>query len=296
MREGEKKMKRKLAMVMSILLVLVMMVGCSTTKDTSNNDVVQPDSSVPEELDSGDALPLSGKHFVIGVNAECAPYESIDTKGNFIGFDIDFAEALSEKLGFTHEWKDMEFFGLIGAVQENRVDMVISAMSGTDERKKKVDFSEGYNYSITCIISAPGSGIETVDDLAGKKVGAPIGSNFEALANAIPGVETIGFDSTVPAVGIVGTQELDAIIELSTFGENYAAPKGLETHVIPRAIVEELVGDRPLSIAFPKGSDLVPLFDQAIEELFEEGIMDDIAIEWLGQDYVDKLPIFMGED
>ncbi|MDD4680872.1 MAG: hypothetical protein PHP79_08335, partial [Clostridia bacterium] len=94
----------------------------------------------------------------------------------------------------------------------------------------------------------------------------------------------------------VGTKELDAIIEISTFGENYAAPRGLETHVILKAVVDEIVDDRPLSIAFPKGSDLVPIFNHAIVELEEQGIMDDIAMEWLGQDYVDKLPIFMGDE
>ena len=288
-------MKSKLTMMMAVLLVLVFIVGCSNDKDVSN--VEQPKVSTEDKnYEASDELPLSGRHFVIGVNAECAPYESVDANGNFVGFDIDFADALSKKLGFTYEWKDMEFFGLIGAVQEKKVDMVISAISGTQERKERVDFSEGYNYSITCIISAPGSGIETVDDLVGKKVGAAVGTNFEALAMGIPGVEVISFDGTVPAVAIVGTKELDAIIELSTFGENYAAPRGLETHVIPKAVVDEIVDDRPLSIAFPKGSDLVPIFNHAIVELEEQGIMDDIAMEWLGQDYVDKLPIFMGDE
>jgi len=288
-------MKRKLTMMVAVLLVFVLIVGCNNDKDVSKNK--PPEASAEDKkTDALDELPLSGKHYVIGVNAECAPYESVDASGNFVGFDIDFADALSKKLGFTYEWKDMEFFGLIGAVQEKRVDMVISAISGTEERKERVDFSDGYNYSITCIISAPGSGIETVEDLAGKKVGAAVGTNFEALAKAIPGVEVISFDSTVPAVEIVGTKELDAIIELSTFGEHYAAPRGLETHVIPKSVVEEFVDDRPLSIAFPKGSDLVPIFNKAIAELKEEGIMDEIAMKWLGQDYVDKLPIFMGDE
>ena len=273
-------MKRKLTLVVAVLLVFVMMVGCSNP----GNDQANGDNTANENSGSGDELPLSGKHLKIGVNAECAPYESIDEKGNFVGFDIDFADALSKKLGFTYEWVDMEFFGLIGAVQEKRIDMAISCLSGTEERKKKVDFSRGYNYSIMCIISKPDSGIETVDDLEGKKVGAATGSNFEALIKAIPGTQLVSYDVTVPAVSIVGTSELDALIEISTFGEHYAGPAGLECHVIPKTIAEELAGDRPLSIAFPKGSELVPIFDQAIVELEEEGIMDEIAAKWLGQD------------
>lgn len=277
-------MKRKLTLIMVFMLVIGIAIGGAGCSNTNS-----------QEQGNDNGLPLSGKHFVIGVNAECAPYESIDPKGNFVGFDIDFADALSKKLGFTYEWKDMEFFGLIGAVQEKRIDMVISCLSGTEERKERVDFSTGYNYSISCIISKPGSGIETVDDLAGKKVGAAAGSNFEALIQAVPGAKLVSYDSTVPAVAIVGTPELDALIELSTFGEHYAAPAGLESHVITKDIAEELAGDRPLAIAFPKGSDLVPIFNKAITELEEEGVLNEICAKWLGQDYVDKLPIFYGE-
>lgn len=276
--------KGRIAIV--FLLVVIILAGCG---DPSNNQANNIENSNGDNL-----LPLSGRHFKIGVNAECAPYESIDEKGNFVGFDIDFAEALSKKLGFTYEWKDMEFFGLIGEVQSKKVDMVISCLSGTDERKEKVDFSKGYNYSIMCIISKPGSGIKTVEDLAGKKVGAATGSNFEALIKAIPRTQLVSFDVTVPAVTIVGTSELDALIELSTFGEHYGIPAGLESHVISKDVAEELAGDRPLSIAFPKGSDLVSIFDQAITELEEEGILDEIAEKWLGEDYVNKLPEFYG--
>lgn len=277
-------MKRKLNLIMVVLLLTVMMFGCG------NN------GNVPGDNTSNGDLPLSGTHLVIGTNAECAPYESINAEGEFVGFDIDLVEELSKKLGFTYEWKDMEFFGLIGAVQEERVDMAISALSGTDERKEKVDFSVGYNYSIMTIISKPGSGIKTVDDLAGKKVGAATGSNFEALINSVPGAKLVSYDVTVPAVSIVGTSELDALIELSTFAEIYAKDLGLEVTVIPKAVAEELAGERPLSIAFPKGSDLVAQFDQAILELEEEGVLDELCAKWFGQDYVDKLPIFNGEN
>lgn len=280
-------------MIMAVLLLFVLMGGCSS----GGNDAANTESKSAGKNNPSEGLPLSGKHFVIGVNAEAAPYESIDEDGNFVGFDIDFADALSKKLGFTYEWKDMEFFGLIGAVQEKRVDMVISAISGTDERKKRVDFSKGYSDLIMTIISKPGSGIETVDDLPGKKVGAVIGSNFEALIKEIPDAKLVTYDVTVPAVGVIGTPELDALIEMSTFAEHYAAPKGLEAHVIPKAVVDELVGAKPLSIAFPKGSDLVPLFDQAIDELEEEGTMDKIREQWFGKKYVEEiLPAYYGEN
>jgi ABC-type amino acid transport substrate-binding protein len=285
------EMRRNLAVIIVGLLAIVAivaMVGCSKSGDQTTGS----NSTGTVNSESGGKLPLSGRHLVIGVNAECAPYESIDKNGAFVGFDIDFAAELSKKLGFTHEWKDMEFFGLIGAVQEKRIDMAISALSGTEERKERVDFSRGYNYSIMCIISKPGSGIKTVADLAGKKVGAATGSNFEALITSVPTAKLISYDVTVPAVSLIGTPELDALVELTTFAEIYAAPLGLEAHVIPKSVAEELAGERPLSIAFPKGSELVPLFDKAILELEEEGIMDALAAKWFGQDYVDKLPLF----
>ncbi|WP_130864368.1 ABC transporter substrate-binding protein [Bacilliculturomica massiliensis] len=278
-----KKLRKSLLFILTGLLSLTLIVGCGDSE-----------TSGPDSGEATTGLPLSGQHFIIAVNAENAPMESVDPSGEYIGFSVDLAAALADRLGFTYEWSDMEFFGLIGSIQEGRADMILSSISATDERREMVDFSDGYFQPITCIISAKDSGISTIEDLNGRKVGGATGTLFEKYAQTIPGVNYVSFDSTVPAIEIIGTSQLDAIIESSSYGERYAAGKDLDVHVIPKSVIREYA---PFyAIAFPKGSDEnVKLFNEALAELETDGTLQELRSEWLGQDYVDKLAIFNEE-
>lgn len=278
--------------IVTMMLVFIMVFTFSACGNSDDN----------EAKGSTDGnLPLSGEHYIIAVNAENAPMESVNPSGEYVGFSVDLADALAEKLGFTYEWKDMEFFGLISSIQEGKADMVLSSISATAERKEMVDFSDPYFTSVYCIISGKDSGINSVQDLKGKKVGGATGTLFEKYAQSIDGVDYVSFDSTVPAIEIIGTKELDAIIESSSYGERYAAGKDLDVTVIPKATIDAsgVFGEEGVpgySIAFPKGSDnLVDDFNKAIAELEEEGFLDGLRSKYLGEDYTEKYKEFIGE-
>ena len=108
------------------------------------------------------------KTLTMGTSADFPPFESVDPSGEIIGFDIDLAKAIGEELGYEIEVKDMKFDGLIGALQSDRIDFVMSGMSATDERKENVDFSTEYHRSGEMFLSLPDAGIESIDDLDGK--------------------------------------------------------------------------------------------------------------------------------
>lgn len=75
----------------------------------------------------------------MGTSADYPPFEYIDTaKGDSeaIGFDVDLAKAIGKKLGYDVQVKDMEFGGLIPALQSNKVDLVLAGMTPTEKRKR----------------------------------------------------------------------------------------------------------------------------------------------------------------
>src|SRR5690606_32280649 len=90
------------------------------------------------------------------------------------------------------EIEDMNFDGLIGALQANRVDMVMAGMSATEERKKNVDFSIEYHRSGEMFIVQKDSGIDSLDDLQGKIVGVQLGTIQEEGADLLS--EEYGFE------------------------------------------------------------------------------------------------------
>ncbi|WP_018664871.1 transporter substrate-binding domain-containing protein [Heyndrickxia acidiproducens] len=84
---------------------------------------------------------------VVGMNATNPPYEfhySNNGKNELKGADIELVKKIAKKLGVKYEIKDMDFDGLLPALQSGKVDMVVSSMSPTPEREKAADFSKIY--------------------------------------------------------------------------------------------------------------------------------------------------------
>jgi ABC-type amino acid transport substrate-binding protein len=80
------------------------------------------------------------KPLVVGTTSGYAPFVSLDQKGNYEGFDIDFAEALAKKLDQKLVIKDCGSMpGLILALEQGKIDLIIWAVSITEERSKKME-------------------------------------------------------------------------------------------------------------------------------------------------------------
>ncbi len=76
-------------------------------------------------------------------SAEYPPFEYKEGQ-DFRGFDIEIAQIIAEKLGLELQIQDMEFDSLIPSLTSKKIDMAISAITITEERKQQVDFSESY--------------------------------------------------------------------------------------------------------------------------------------------------------
>lgn len=93
----------------------------------------------------------------------------VSKDGKYVGIDVDLLAAISKLEGFDYELTAMDFKGIIPALQSNQIDGAIAGMSITDERKKVLDFSEGYYVSgLSAVIKAGNNSIKSLDDLKGK--------------------------------------------------------------------------------------------------------------------------------
>jgi polar amino acid transport system substrate-binding protein len=80
----------------------------------------------------------------IGMDASYAPFESVDSQGNIVGFEVDYAKNLCEKMNVTCTFQNQDWDGIIPALLSDKFDVIFSSMSITEDRKKKVMFSEPY--------------------------------------------------------------------------------------------------------------------------------------------------------
>ncbi len=89
---------------------------------------------------------------IVGMEVEFFPFEYADTDGRPIGFDVDLAKIAARELGVRIEIKDMEFSGLIPALQAGKIDMIISGMTRTPARARTVSFTQPYFEAGLCAL------------------------------------------------------------------------------------------------------------------------------------------------
>jgi len=232
------------------------------------------------------ATPAAGETqtLVMATSADYPPYEFVDTSGGteeIVGFDIDIAKAITEELGYELEIVNMDFNGLIPALQSDRADFVMAGMTPTEERKQNVDFSEVYYDAKQTIVTTQDSGITDPAGLDGKTVGVQLGSIQEGLAkDMVEGGSTM---TVVPLNRIneivqeLKSGRLDAAIIEDTVAKGFLeANPDLQATVIP----EE--GPAGSAIAFPKGSALAAEFNPVLEEMKTNGELEALIKKWFG--------------
>lgn len=176
-----KGLLKKLGLVVAIGAMAISIVGCAGNKNTAGSKDGKETASVLE------AIKQKGK-LVVGTSADYPPYEfhkEVDGKDQIVGFDISIAKSLAEDLGVELQINDMDFDGLLIALQAGKVDMVFAGMTPTDERKENADFSDIYYTAQHGVIVRKGEEgkIKSIDDLKDKKIGVQKGSIQERLAN-----------------------------------------------------------------------------------------------------------------
>ncbi|MDO4870514.1 MAG: ABC transporter permease subunit [Candidatus Saccharibacteria bacterium] len=136
---------------------------------------------------------------VIGTDPGFKPFE-YRVGDKIVGFDIDLAQEIAKDLNRRLVVEEMNFDGLIAALQTGKIDIVAAGMSVTEDRSKSVNFSSSYYLaSQMIIVKKDNQSIRNKDDLIGKKIGVQLGTTGDTMVNQITDVQKIQF-SVVPAV------------------------------------------------------------------------------------------------
>ena len=122
-------MKRKLAILVTIVLAIFCLISCS---------------------------PKEKPVLRIGMNVEFPPFGSV-VDSAYVGVDVDIAAKIAENLELPYEIINLEFDSLIHALISEKIDIIISAMSITEERSRQVEFSRPYYLAHQVLIAAESS-------------------------------------------------------------------------------------------------------------------------------------------
>ena len=131
---------------------------------------------------STDTGAAKDKTFIVGMEPTFPPFEFTEND-KYVGFDIDYAQAIADKMGVKMEVKSMGFDALIPALKSGQIDMIASGMDATPERAKQVSFTDPYfhdGYSV--VVKKDNTSINGFNDLAGRTVGSQVGTKGVELA------------------------------------------------------------------------------------------------------------------
>ncbi|NVD39982.1 transporter substrate-binding domain-containing protein [Ensifer sp. HO-A22] len=216
----------------------------------------------------------------IGVSLGGEPIGFRDAQNNPVGYDVDVATLLAEKLGVPVEFVDVSGDARISMLMSGQIDIAVANTSATLERAKSVDFSIPYNRAGLRIIVQKDAGISKIEDLAGKKIVVGRGSTGETfMQKAVPGAELVYTDNFSPeGVLLLQQKRVDAAIEDSSLLD-YLATKNDNLVTLPG-----LYSNDPIGIAVAKGDDgFARWIDMFVSEYIQSGAYEANYKKWWGE-------------
>jgi len=269
-------MKKLLAMMMVVVLVLGCFAGCGGGEeevDNAGGGEATGDQSLQSVLDSG--------KLHVAISPDYAPYEYLDLMtGEIKGSDVKFANHIGEQLGVEVVFEQMSFESCLGAVNTGSVDLMISCMGYSAERAETMELSEQYNIHnnmtntvLTSEELAPT--LNVGEDFEGLVIAAQNGSTmYDKAVDELPGVKEVKAVSSI-ADGIMMLQEgkVDGVAMSSKVAEEFCGNyEGLG--IAGFQFASEKKGN---VVGAPKGD--VEIIEK-VNEIILQATEDDLFIQW----------------
>lgn len=224
----------------------------------------------------------------IGTEGAYPPYNNLNAKKELEGFEIDYMNALCEKMKVKCTWVVQDWDGIIPALLSKKYDVIVAGMNATPERQKRVDFTDVYTSTPIAMVGA--KSITSTDispaALKGKAIGAQgstIHMNFleayykGSTARPYPTQEEANLDLL--------NGRLDYIVADLEALESFLKDKGKDCcKIIAEVKRDPAIHGPGVGMAIRKEDGaLKAMLNKAIAESKTDGTLDKHAMKWLGK-------------
>ena len=260
-------MKRK--SLLSLLLAgLLLLAGCG---QSSNQEK------------SGDLLSRIKEkgEIVVAMEGTWAPWTYHDESDQLVGYDVEVAQHIAEKLGVKATFVEGEFDGLLAGVEAGRYDIMVNGVGVDEDRSQKYDFTDAYAYDRTAVIvKNDNTDITSLEDLKGKHTANTITSTYAKLAEEY-GAEVTGVDDLNQTFELLFSGRIDATLNAEVSYYDY-----LKAHPDADIKIACLAPESTLiAIPVPKGETaLVSAINDALAELRADGTLSELSVKYFEMD------------
>lgn len=220
---------------------------------------------------------------VVAMEGTWSPWTYHDESDQLVGYDVEVANLIAEKLGVKAVFVEGEWDGLFAGLDAGRYDIVINGVEITEERGEKYDFTDPYAYIRTAIVvNGSNDEIQSFEDLNGKNTANTISSTYAELAESY-GATVTGVDDLNQTFELLLSGRIDATLnaELTYYDYMKAHP---DRDLKIAALTEEA---SLVSIPLRKGAQSESLreaINRAIAEISESGELAKLSEKYFGSD------------
>ncbi len=278
------KKTRITALLAAMLMVLAaVLTACGGNDGQASQKGSQTNGSQNET--SGDLLDQikSRGEITVAMEGTWAPWTYHDENDNLVGYDVEVANAIAEKLGVKVNFIEGEWDGLLAGLDAGRYDIMVNGVGITPDREEKYNFSTPYAYNRTAvIIRGDYDEISSMEDLNGKKTANTISSTYATQAEAY-GAEVTGVDDLNQTIELLLAGRIDATLNAEVTFFDY-----LKAH--PDANVKiAAYSDEVEQVAIPvrKSDDtatLLSAINDALTEMDKDGTLASLSEKYFGTD------------
>ncbi|EAR08161.1 transporter substrate-binding domain-containing protein [Reinekea blandensis] len=239
--------------------------------------------ALPLSLQARDLDEIQDDVFQVVNSGAYPPFSFVDNSGNLVGFDVDIAKALAEKMGVEVNVQSSPWNGIIAALAGGRFDACICSMSNTEERRKVLDFTDSYySAGLSVWVQEDNNDVNSIEDFAGKRVGSTLGEtgNQWAVENANGNWRNQTFQGLPDMLNALTTGRIDIMIGddvpvLLAVKKNDTKIKMVDVGELPRwPAAISIQQDKP---------QLLAALNEALAEIKADGTYQDIVDKWIGE-------------
>ena len=276
-------------LIVALPVALLAFAACGDDEKDTGGSPTATEAGGGGEIDISGVPELEDGTLTIGSDIAYAPIEYFEEGTDTpVGMDVDLATAMADLLGVEVEFDQVaDFGGILGDLNTERYDIIMSAISITPEREAEIDFVAYFGPVGTGILAQAGNpeGFAAIEDLCGKSVGAQAGT-FQ-----VEQMETLNSD----------TCAADSQIDIQTFPDNPAVIEELGLGRIAAALMDDPVAAyseaqsegglielvvpgfeaAPYGIGVRKDSaELKEVLEEALQGIRDNGEYDRILEDW----------------
>lgn len=295
---GEVIMKKIKALLAILLMASLVLAGCG------GNNKVEEKKITWEATVSGDGslerVQKAGK-LTIGLDDSYPPMGFRDPATNeIIGFDIDMAKLIGEKLGVEVELVPSDWNAIVPSLQTEKFDVIVSGMNMWDERIKEVNFvpyGEADQYIIVRADSEFAKGEYKLEDFKSKKIGTQLGSTAakDLMGMGFAEGKNLTLYKTFPEITLdLDNGRIDALA-IDSFGAGELIKSGNYKKLLTMEASKD--GEKgqaasKIGIAVRKtDGDLQRAIQKAVDELIADGSLGELSNKWIGSDITAPLKV-----